>query len=44
MYYIDGTHILVEVNPEAKVDIINKDGKVSINILVEVNPKGGCMS
>ena len=39
-YYIDGTHILVEVNPEAKVDFINKDGKVSINILAIVDLHG----
>ena len=37
---IDGTHIPVEVNQEAKVDFINRDGEVSINVCTIVDMHG----
>ncbi|XP_039825450.1 putative nuclease HARBI1 [Panicum virgatum] len=37
---IDGTHIPVEVNQEAKADFINRDGEVSINVCAIVDMHG----
>ncbi|TVU14089.1 hypothetical protein EJB05_37535 [Eragrostis curvula] len=37
---IDGTHIPVEVNQEAKVDFINRKGEVSINVCAIVDMHG----
>ncbi|XP_039782143.1 putative nuclease HARBI1 isoform X1 [Panicum virgatum] len=37
---IDGTHIPVEVNQEARVDFINRDGEVSINVCAIVDMHG----
>ena len=42
---IDGTHILVEVNQEARVDFINRVGEVLINVCaivdMQTTPWGG---
>ena len=37
---IDGTHIPVEVNQEAKADFINRDREVSINVCAIVDMYG----
>jgi hypothetical protein len=34
---IDGTHVEVEVNHEAKADFINRKGETSINVCVDMD-------